>query len=192
MTLAVALVCHLGRGAAASKSLSENDLLKLLQGGVYNARIASLVRYRGINFVPTRHDVALLQRAGADQELFHEVLTAPRMLPQITQHQPQVSRPLHLNPQPVHKAAALTAPNAINVRHATLNSLNAGPLGGDFPANYYMPVGWPKPSWENWQLRDVDVIDMRRIPGERSGYCYGKRIMYERLGHSLRIVGRRV
>ena len=53
------------------------------------------------------------------------------------------------------------------------------PLGGEFPLNYYMPLGWPKPSWGNWQLRDVDVIDIRRVPAEASGYCYGKRIIYE-------------
>jgi Protein of unknown function (DUF1329) len=53
------------------------------------------------------------------------------------------------------------------------------PLGGEFPLNYYMPLGWPKPSWGNWQLRDVDVIDVRRVPAEASGYCYGKRIIYE-------------
>jgi hypothetical protein len=53
------------------------------------------------------------------------------------------------------------------------------PLGGEFPLNYYMPLGWPRPSWGNWQLRDVDVIDVRRIPAEASGYCYGKRIIYE-------------
>jgi len=28
-------------------------------------------------------------------------------------------------------------------------------------------------------LRDVDVIDVRRIPGEQAGYCFGKRIIYE-------------
>ena len=53
------------------------------------------------------------------------------------------------------------------------------PLGGDYPTNYYAPLGWPKPSWGNWQLRDVDVIDVRRIPSERASYCYGKRIIYE-------------
>jgi Protein of unknown function (DUF1329) len=42
-----------------------------------------------------------------------------------------------------------------------------------------MPLGWPRPSWGNWQLRDVDVIDVRRIPSERASYCYGKRIIYE-------------
>ena len=50
---------------------------------------------------------------------------------------------------------------------------------GDFPNHYYMPLGWPMPSWANWQLRDVDVIDVRRVPSERSGYCYGSRIIYE-------------
>ena len=53
------------------------------------------------------------------------------------------------------------------------------PLGGEFPLNYYMPLGWPRPSWGNWQVRDVDVTEVRRIPAEASGYCYGKRIIYE-------------
>jgi hypothetical protein len=56
---------------------------------------------------------------------------------------------------------------------------NYAPLGGDFPANYFIPLGWPKPSWGKWQLRDVDVIDVRRVPEKREGYCYGKRIIYE-------------
>jgi hypothetical protein len=53
------------------------------------------------------------------------------------------------------------------------------PLGGEFPLNYYMPLGWPRPSWGNWQLRDVDVVDVRRVPTAGGGYCYGKRIIYE-------------
>ena len=53
------------------------------------------------------------------------------------------------------------------------------PLGGDFPTNYYMPLGWPKPSWGAWQLRDVDAVDVRPIASERTSYCYGKRILYE-------------
>jgi len=52
-------------------------------------------------------------------------------------------------------------------------------LAGDFPNNYYMSLGWPMRSWAKWQLRDVDVIDVRRVPSERAGYCYGKRIIYE-------------
>ncbi len=52
-------------------------------------------------------------------------------------------------------------------------------VAGDFPRNYYMPVAWPTPAWGRWQLRDVDVIDVRRVPSESAGYCYGSRIIYE-------------
>ncbi|MGH7987896.1 MAG: DUF1329 domain-containing protein [Candidatus Binataceae bacterium] len=48
----------------------------------------------------------------------------------------------------------------------------------EFPDGFDMPLGWPKPSWGKWQLRDVDVIDVRKIPSMAAGYCYGKRIMY--------------
>jgi hypothetical protein len=49
---------------------------------------------------------------------------------------------------------------------------------GTYPANYDMPLGWAKPSWGRWSLRETYVIDVRRIPSEASGYCYGKRIMW--------------
>jgi uncharacterized protein DUF1329 len=49
---------------------------------------------------------------------------------------------------------------------------------GVWPGNYNMPMGWSKPSWGPWSLRDVDVIDVRRVPSERAGYCYGSKIMY--------------
>lgn len=51
-------------------------------------------------------------------------------------------------------------------------------VAGNFPDNYYMPLGWPKPSWGPWQVRDVDVIDVRRVASEQAGYCYGSRIIY--------------
>ena len=35
-----------------------------------------------------------------------------------------------------------------------------------------------KPSWGKWQLRDLDVIDVWRIPSESPDYCYGSRTMY--------------
>jgi Protein of unknown function (DUF1329) len=50
--------------------------------------------------------------------------------------------------------------------------------GGDFPAGYYMPLGFPKPSWGKWQLRDVDVIELTKVASMAASYCYGKRIMY--------------
>jgi hypothetical protein len=71
--------------------------------------------------------------------------------------------------------------NAQFLQHQQILALTGdySPLGGEFPLNYYMPLGWPRPSWGNWQLRDVDVIDIRRVPTEMAGYCYGKRIIYE-------------
>jgi hypothetical protein len=47
-----------------------------------------------------------------------------------------------------------------------------------FPDGYSMPLGWPKPSWGEWQVRDVDVISVSKVPTFAKGYCYGKRVMY--------------
>ncbi len=47
-----------------------------------------------------------------------------------------------------------------------------------FPGNYYMPLGFPKPSWGPWSLRDTWVINVHRIPSEAAAYCYGKRNIY--------------
>jgi hypothetical protein len=49
---------------------------------------------------------------------------------------------------------------------------------GAYPDEYDGQLGWSKPSWGPWSLRDVYVIDVRRVPSERQGYCYGSRIMY--------------
>ncbi len=49
---------------------------------------------------------------------------------------------------------------------------------GAWPGNYDMPLGWSKPSWGPWSLREVDLIDVRRVPSQQQGYCYGSKIMY--------------
>jgi hypothetical protein len=49
---------------------------------------------------------------------------------------------------------------------------------GKFPENYDMPLGWAKPSWGNWEVRDTWVIDVRPIAAIGNRYCYGKRIVY--------------
>jgi Protein of unknown function (DUF1329) len=49
---------------------------------------------------------------------------------------------------------------------------------GDYPGQYDGQIGWPKPSWGQWSLREVYVIDVRRVPTQREGYCYGSKIMY--------------
>lgn len=50
---------------------------------------------------------------------------------------------------------------------------------GFFPERYDMPLGFSKPSWGKWGLRLANVVDVRRIPSMRAGYCYGKRVMFE-------------
>ncbi len=45
-------------------------------------------------------------------------------------------------------------------------------------SNYYMPVMFPKPSVGKWTVRPVWVVDIRRIPSQSAGYCYGKKIFY--------------
>jgi hypothetical protein len=59
-----------------------------------------------------------------------------------------------------------------------LAQMDVGSAGANFPADYMMPLGWPKPTWGKWELRDVYVLDIRKIPSKVPGYCYGKRIMY--------------
>jgi hypothetical protein len=47
-----------------------------------------------------------------------------------------------------------------------------------FPNDFDMPLGWPMPSWGKWQLRDVYVVSVSKLPFFARGYCYGKRVMY--------------
>jgi hypothetical protein len=49
---------------------------------------------------------------------------------------------------------------------------------GSFPAEYDGMLGWPKPSWGEWEARDTYVVDVRRIPEMAAGYCYGSRVDY--------------
>jgi hypothetical protein len=37
---------------------------------------------------------------------------------------------------------------------------------------------WQKPSTGTWELRDVYLVGLRRIPSLRKGYCYGTRLFY--------------
>ena len=49
---------------------------------------------------------------------------------------------------------------------------------GKFPQSFDMPLGWPTASWGKWQLRDVYVINVTKLPAYASSYCYGKRVLY--------------
>jgi hypothetical protein len=44
--------------------------------------------------------------------------------------------------------------------------------------NYFKPLYFPGPKAVTWQVRPVAVLDIRRIPSERSGYCYGSRMAF--------------
>jgi Protein of unknown function (DUF1329) len=122
--LALTIVYHVATAAAATRALSENDLLKLLAGGVYTTRVAALVHSRGINFVPTDLDLELLKRAGADQALLREVMTAQRVLPQLTQQPPKPAHEVHVSPQSA--PTAITSHNALDVGQSGSNSANPG------------------------------------------------------------------
>lgn len=47
---------------------------------------------------------------------------------------------------------------------------------------YYRGTGgtipFPKPALGKWELREVYVVSLERLPQFASGYCYGKRVMY--------------
>jgi hypothetical protein len=53
-----------------------------------------------------------------------------------------------------------------------------GSKGGNFPQDYDMPLGFPKPSWGQWELRATAITDVTRTPNEAAGYCYAHRILY--------------
>jgi uncharacterized protein DUF1329 len=59
----------------------------------------------------------------------------------------------------------------------TLVKMN-GAAAGHFPEEYDGVLGWPKPSWGEWETRDTYVVDVRRIPELAPGYCYGSRVDY--------------
>jgi hypothetical protein len=51
-------------------------------------------------------------------------------------------------------------------------------MPGKFPDSYDMPLGFAKPNWGKWQVRDVYVVSVEKVPFQAAGYCYGKRVMY--------------
>jgi hypothetical protein len=50
--------------------------------------------------------------------------------------------------------------------------------GAIFPEGYLMPLGFPKPSWGKWEVREHAIDDVHRIPSEAAGYCYSSRVIY--------------
>ena len=51
------------------------------------------------------------------------------------------------------------------------------------PSDYFYPsdkgvLPWPRPAFGRWEMRDVYVIEMSRLPAYASGYCYSRRVIY--------------
>jgi hypothetical protein len=56
--------------------------------------------------------------------------------------------------------------------------VDVDPAQGKYPEGFEEPLGWPRPEWGKWQLRDVDVISITKLPDYAGIYCYGKRVIY--------------
>jgi len=63
-------------------------------------------------------------------------------------------------------------------RKKMLAFVDADPPDKPFPEGFYLPLAWPMPFWAKWQVRDVDILSVKKIPSKAEGYCYGKRILY--------------
>src|SRR5215469_669523 len=113
--LALLIGWSIGIQAAQQKALSKHDLFQLLAGGVYNARIAQLVRERGITFVPNSRDLSSLRQAGADLALLNAVESARHITAQI-------SEPSKFQPKRQVTLPAVTHP-VKSIPHNTLNVL---------------------------------------------------------------------
>jgi hypothetical protein len=51
------------------------------------------------------------------------------------------------------------------------------------PEDYFYPASkgvlpWPQPTLGKWEIRNVYVIEMSRLPRFASGYCYRRRVIY--------------
>lgn len=73
----------------------------------------------------------------------------------------------------------LTELDVTYMGHRKLLALvDAAPPSGAFPDGVLMPLGWPTPKWGTWQVRDVDVLGIKKIAAKAKGYCYGNRVIY--------------
>jgi len=56
--------------------------------------------------------------------------------------------------------------------------LDVNPPSAPFPGDVLMPLGFPTPQWGKWQVREVDVLSVKKLPSHAAGYCYGNRVIY--------------
>jgi hypothetical protein len=63
-------------------------------------------------------------------------------------------------------------------RRKMLALVDVTPPAAAFPGGDLMPLAFPTPNWGKWQVRDVDVLGLTKIPSKAANYCYGKRVIY--------------
>jgi hypothetical protein len=81
----VAFIAHLTPSAPKSlpaepsnaKGLGRAEILSLLQGDVPSARVAELVKQRGVKFVATQDDLKEIRSAGGGDDLIDAIIQAP-------------------------------------------------------------------------------------------------------------------
>ncbi|MGH7905891.1 MAG: DUF1329 domain-containing protein [Candidatus Binataceae bacterium] len=81
------------------------------------------------------------------------------------------------------KISYLGEKKLISLDHATYHSFDTcGPASNLDPRYYYLGsrgiVPFPNPGSGAWELRDVYVISLKRLPKYAAGYCYGDRVLY--------------
>ncbi|MGH7905980.1 MAG: DUF1329 domain-containing protein, partial [Candidatus Binataceae bacterium] len=59
-----------------------------------------------------------------------------------------------------------------------LTIVNSGPKDFGNPAYFYPSCLFPTPKVGKWEVHSTWLIDTRRIPSQRKGYCYGKQMMW--------------
>jgi hypothetical protein len=109
----------IGVQAAQKRALSEHDLIELLARGVYNGRIAQLVRDRGISFVPSARDLGSLRHAGAALALLNAVESARHVTAQLPEYLGKHQLERRVPPPPVPHNVESIPHNALNIHPAT-------------------------------------------------------------------------
>ena len=67
--------------------------------------------------------------------------------------------------------------------HADPKSFESCGSATGLPPDYFYPpdkgvLPWPRPAFGKWEMREVYVIEMTRLPAFASGYCYSRRVIY--------------
>lgn len=71
----------------------------------------------------------------------------------------------------------------LTLLHADTHAFDSCGSASNLDPKYYIlgdstHTPWPTTAHGNWELRDVYVVSMKRVPNQAKGYCYGERVLY--------------